>query len=870
MAWTPSGENPIISVGSNAINVQQFSGDPEAASDRITLTALNVDEGADVVTTANSEVLPDGLFYSSIPGEYELDLMLKDDLGNVLSAQLQTVRVCASFRRYIVPSDCVILDLNVPAEDEMDAQLGFPTGRSIVNILNNTEEVTLEMLHPENDTNLRSNVVLDFVKPTSSQFVFETVSLDLRKFHAEVPDDDAGWVSSPANVYNTQQYRYKDFVISRVGIRNMDLDPAKLKRKLAPFNDILVVRVWDKYIATKVPSSMAVVDDRVLQQMLAHANPVTLGRFTGTVRVRGVTGTPTGAQDGAAVTANMSGDNPYRSVLLDAWQSVQPTDWTISPKSLPQVFQSQAYAVDLSVLNPSDPAYTRKGVDGVNAYDCKPDPKYNWLVHRLDPDGRFKLAVLPLCIDPYQVPVFDGYHSVLPLQFFIHDTVAPGQRTSCPRPITFEFPGDNTMFRFITPGLPLSATAHSARRVFAATETNKLECSTVYTMWFLVPGDPTHPDEELWVNGEPFVTFSLRAMNLSPAPTNLDEIFGDVNRFISMGNYMHLVDAVQPEGNSLMRAVQLNWNIGEYFLSLGNAESVRQGGYQLNNESSMTMNTVYWLGNNNWMGCIDENWIDKTQLFLNARGWASSTFMDFLKGPTEFEAATNHGLSLGLPLGISTAYFTGAPAFNIDRMKVSLIYIVNFFTGYCYSMPLVIDWNGCYRAVFMSIYAPVDPNMTPGTQQDFEDYGPAGVWLRAVMNEIGGPLDAYDVYWWDFVVNSRQNSGIRVDGLGNRRFLLDANHLEAYDPTADPPIAIVDTSFSYVGSYNDNMTLPLNTQQIVAGHLEIAASVQVYVADAKYTSYSGQPVLDKWGNVIPQGLQKIDWQRQYDSEFRPL
>jgi hypothetical protein len=856
MSWETGTNGVAVDVTSNALNTAQFAGDAGdlAAPDKVVFAVRTLDVEPSTLTTTlvvggEQVPLPDGAFYSNIPGEYDITVAATDNSGAVLALRDQVVRICQDFRRYIVPQGYVIIDIDKPFEAEIGED-GKPTGRSRINILNTSETVQMEILHyePEDDpAQPRADVTFAPIDWPAEAVVTE-VDTNILQFSFGVAEGNIGWITEFGS--HETAYEYMDFPLGKIGIQFGAGSP-EIVKKLSPFGDNLVVRVWKTFIPSKVPVRMAAVDDQVLNALLVEANKGVT--FSGTVRVRGAVGAPTGTLEGTVINITPQVGERFKNITMDAWQTFTPVDWGIDPNVAPTVRMAPSFSLSLAILTQILGNLSYLDVTPNYNWNCKPDPKYNWLVMQIS--DRFKLVMLPLCIDPSGIPVTRGQYSIVPVQFFIHDDLMPGATTACDTAVVFSFPGAETQYRFITPGRPLDATNHPSTVTYHSITDNPLEASNVYTMWIYIPDVADHPPEQFLVNGEPFVTFTTKPMPLNPDGNDPDQLFGDVNRYIALGNYAHLVDDTEPAGCSLVRAVNLNREFAVYFMSVGNAENIRHGGYQFASEAHQTMHTVYWLGNNNWMGCVDEGWMLKAQQFLNERGWDSPSFLSFLSDPSVFAMATNYGLSLGLPMGLSTAYFTGAPSFNLDRNKVSMLYLANFFSGGIMPVPLVMDWNGAARMIHLSIFQPVHPDdFAPGV---YQDYGLAGVWLSRLI-EDWGPLYAYDVYWLDFVTNSRRNNGLRVDGFNDKPFLLNADLMLAFDPTANPPQIVVDTNFNDQGSYADNQILPIDTGDIVPGHLEIVGATQIYVADEKY----GDP-------ARPAGLQKIDWSRQYQWDYQP-
>lgn len=876
MAFNPGVTEIQLDTAPQVINVPQrnaLSPDPDGLDQVPTLIqADEIDTSVlDVGIAANGSVtvLPGGSFSATDPGEYELELVAVDAFGAVLASKLQTIRVAKTFRRYVVPDGCLVLDLDKPFDTEVD-EFGFPTGKAIVHLQNNTEWLRAEILHPENDELLRSSVDFDISWPASSYCEYDNSEPQVMWCKFTVPDDDNSWQSV---TYNGTTYEYQDFVIPKFSIKFLAVED---KRLLSPIGGGIVCRVWKQYLASAVPVRMAPVDDNTLYDMLAQASKGLT--FSGTVRTRGYAGTATGMPDGYRINA-VAGPTQYTNFTFTSWDEYTSSNFGAAPRTNPQIQMIQNRTFSLSVNSAIDGTKTRRGYNPQNPYNKAPAPAYNWMV--LDLTTRFSLVVLPLCINPVDVPVSPGYYSVVPLQFFIHDKAHPGQATDCTAAITFEFPSVDSRFKFVQQtggGIDWDVEATS-KRTFESSSGNPLECSKVYTIWLYIPDEATHPAESLLINGEEFVTFTLTAMDFNPDMADRDLLFGLVNAYVALGNYSYMMNPETTTATAMHRVCQIWQNMQTFMMGLGNMENIRHGGYQFADSTAAGFTQAYLLAQSNWVGCIQEDWITKAQEFLDARDWAGVHFLDFLLSPTAFASATNGGLNLGLPMGAATAYFNAAPGFNVDRWKVSIILIINFFTGFAQTETYIMDWDGNWRVIADRLYAPVRRDDMPankpegGTwtlaewQQELEDHGPVGLWIHRIMEARNGPLYAWDVYWIDFAINTRQYSGLRVDGFNEQPFLLNPNHMRAYDPTSNTYDSVVDSrDFSHVGSYEDNATLPLNSTDYAPDQLTVVSSVQVYIADDKYT---GGGRYDTNGNPL-DGLQKIQWERQFSWDFRPL
>ncbi|MDF1565345.1 MAG: hypothetical protein P1V51_20070 [Deltaproteobacteria bacterium] len=882
MGFNPGVTDVSLGATPSALNIPQASPSTNPAAsglEKLNLAPQGSDVtdpeafGAALINQNTGLVTPlDGNnFFTTDPGEYELGLSAVDGLGVVLSYQLQTARVVKTFRRYIVPSDCLVIDLDKPWEPEVDIW-GFPTGRVRVHVLNGgAEPVRLEILHPENEPLNRSDVYLNVGYPTGVEIITNKISDDVTEWSFDANPAAIGWETYIAN---GKTYRYRDYVFSSVSVFFRETED---KRILSPLGTGPVVfRVWDQYLPTAVPARMAPCDDNTLLDLLTQASRGSA--FSGTVRLRGAIGDITGMPDGYQINLAAAQVGTFRSFTIDSWDDYSSVNFGISPVAVPQVQMQESKTFSIPIGSAADGDRTKSGLLGTNPWDKRPRAVYNWMV--LDLSARFQLVILPLAIDPVDIPVHPGFPSLVPLQFFIHDRGAPGQQTDCPVPLTFNFTGAQTAYRIVLPGSSLDAGVNGPVRIFESNSANPLECSFVYTIWIGIPDDDAHPDETLLVNGEPFVTFSTKAMDLDPSQANRDAFFGDVNKFIALGNFMHLFDVENPVGNSLERCCTLATSFSTFFMSVGNHENIRHGGYQFANDASFVHQMVYWLGQSNWVGCVQEDWLGRAQAFLDERGWGSGTFLDFLTSGSAYETATRRGIDIGLPFGTATSHFSGSGAFDLDRNKVSVILLVNFFVGVTISYPYVMDWNGDWRVIWDRLYSPVDkddiplnkPDGTPWTKaewdQALEVNGPAGLWLYRIM-ETNGPLYAWDVYWLDYAVNTRKQAGFRADGFNATPFLLNPVYLACYDPTANPPIGVVSSDdFSYAGSYAANETLPLDVADYVPEHVSNISSVQIYVADAKYAGPGGGT--DAEGNPLPRGMQKLDWSVRYQWDFQDL
>lgn len=876
MAFGSEESDIAVAVTPTVLNITQFAGDPVAPGpDKLPMVPVGADVEAPedyllglVQDDGSVSVLPNRQFYTTEPGEYTLGIVTLDDADVVFSYQHQLVRVIKNFRRYVVPSDCLVLDFNLPFQREVDGNV--PTGRTVVHMLNQTEKAHVEILHPENNVEARSLARFNISWPSSLYCVREILDENNVQFYFDIDPADPGWQEYTAN---SQTYRFFDIEIPSFDI---GFEPLEIhyKRILSPLDKVIVCRVWDRYYPSAVPERMAAMDDGALLDMLVQASKGT--SFSGTVRTRGIIGTATGMKEGDPINL-VAAPGENKNFTFTAWDTYQAVTFGMAPSMTPVINMSPSCLLSIPVTS----AITRKsnGLLGNMLKQKYPITKYHWLT--MDLDTRFQLVVLPLAFDPVNIPVTPGMFSVVPVQFFIHDTVAPGENTPCGRPITFEFPTPGTRLKFVAPGLNLASQSHSPKRTWESTADNPLESSTVYTVWIALPDEASHPSEQFLINGEELCTLSFEAMLLNPDDyADRESMFTAVNRFVSLGNFVHMLDAESPAGNALERCTKLVANMSSYYLSVGNAENIRHGGYKMADQTTRCMDIVYWLSQCNWAGCIQENWITAAQTFLDSRGWADPEFLELFDSPVAFEAATQHGIQLGLPFGTATNYFSATPAFEVDRNKVGMLYLVNFFMGWTVVWPYVVDWNGHWRVVLDQLYRAIDPNDMPLNKPDgspwtleewlqaFEDSGPAALLLYRMM-ESGGPLNAWDVYWVDLAVNTRCQTGLRIDGFNDKPFILNPDHVRAFDPASNNQAAVIDASdFSFVSDYNNVATLALNATEYEAEHMAITGSAQVYVADLKYAGAAG--VTDMHGNPMPRGIQKLNPTIRYQYDYQPV
>lgn len=861
MSFAPLPSTITVTATANALNVAQYRGDPTdlSADDKVLIevtgtmgSTIKVADASLVGAAPQLTECPNGAFYSNLPGEYDLNFVATDNAGAVLATQTQMVRVVSTFRRYIVPVDCLVLDVNRPWTREVDDFLGMPTGRTIIHVISGGAEwVVFEVLHPENVVNTRSNTSLKLSTGIWSEATKETLNQNQIRIAFTV---SMGWKTDQAT-----GGKYKDFAADSIYVQFAGVED---KRVLCPFDQQIVFRVWDRYIPAKVPISMSAVDNTALWEMLTQANKGV--SFSGTIRVRGGVN-PKGLGDGTLVNVTAAPGSTTKQVIIQEYDdaiAVKNSVGDIKPKSSPALSISAPYVIDLAVLSQIWKQYTNAIPPSDAGYSLKPDPVYNWMIYDLD--SRFRVVILPLAIDPRNMPTRSGKASVVPLQWFIVDRLNPNRltKTNCTAPVTFEFSGETTDYGFVV----LDTAQITKKRTFTATASNPLETQTVYTLWLKIPGNAAHPAQPLLLNGELFVTFTLAPMTTENAPS-WDQWFGEANRFVSLGNYTHLLGAdfhdkiagdVLASGDALYRCAELTNQFTRYYLTIGGPENLRFHGYEMQTMTGAALQTLFWLGNGNYNACIN-TWFNKAQEFLDARaasmsgGWSNANFLSFLNSPTEFGIETSFGFSLGLPFGVCTAYFTGVPAFQVNRERVCLAHINNFFTGATLSFVLVLDWKGKYRAVFDRVYAGVDP-----TKWNYNLYGPLGVWLQQTMAQ-GFVYSACDAYWIGFAVNSQGDANMRIDGWSTEPYLADPRQLVAYDPTANPPQVVVDDNFAVVGSYASASKLLLGTAgNVVPGHLEATTQSQIYTADAKYA-----------GPNRPSGLQKLSWETRWSEAFVP-
>lgn len=865
MAFEPQVDTFSLQVTANANNVSVFEGDAgDLEADDKVVFGVSGTESPESYSVAlldgpTSSLIPNGAFYTDVPGQYTLDLAVSDG-SNVLSTQIQTVRVCETFRRYIVPTGHLLVDVNRPFAEEIKDGVTH----ALFNVLNNSAEIlTFTLLHPENNVNLRSDVELamlfvpggglnvaydDYDKPQEVSFTFG------------VSDVDAGWRTE---TINSQTYRHKDFTISAV---NVHFEGAVDKTLLLPFHSRIIIRVWDKFIPSRVPATMSSGNDSILTALLQAASPGL--SFSGTIRLMGPAPT-TGAADGDLVNVTVDPGTPFKTIYLSSFRQpvgIYPGTISISPDVSPTVRMASPYEGIISVISAVINQATNVAPTYTTGSDAKPDPVYNWM--RLQLSAQFDMIIMPLAWDPIDMPVRDGMPSVVPLAFVLYDKLNPGEQTPCAPNVIFSFDNPGAGFSYLKLGT--SNTYEVPALAFYSEEANPLECDVVYLIWIKVPGNVSASPTKILVNGEAFVTMSVSNMPTDSTFTVADEElwFGTVNKFVALGAFAHFLDDYQPDGSSLVRCATLARQFQTYWLSMGNAENIRQAGYQFANRAQVTMEVGYWLANCNWMGCMDE-WVGKMQAFLVSRavsiGWDNADFWGFLDGPLEFGQETNYGLDMGLPFGVCTSYYTGSPAFHVDQNKVMFIYMVNFFgavndtdqaaftdpeyegMGVGFPLTLVMDWNGDYRMVFQSIYLAIDP-----ADWDYNTYGPVGVWIQQILEE-GANLEAWDIYWLDFAVNARGMTGYKLDGRNDEPYLANPRDFMVYDPSANPPVVVTNADFTTIkGPYADNAKMLIGTTEILPGHIEITGAQQVYVADAKYSSGPG-------------GLQVVDWDQKFHS-----
>jgi len=892
MAWQPIPTTLELESLEKALTIEQFQSLPDA-NDRIGFRVYN--EGQ-LVSNMTFKVkasdgqwheMTGGEFWTTRPGEYLVQMISVDDANNTLQVVNKQIRICNSFRRYIIPDTYVCIDVNKP--------WGYIGNDPVIHVLNGYydedldkdvfEDVILTMLHPE-DPGGRSDVgifvhidgsngeLLDIDGNTAGNLT--TNRYQALRLRFDISDSDPGWDYDPVS-----GDEFMDVDVHAGVVFGDEVDKFLMMNVPRDFR----IRVWKSFAANRTSSDMAIMPDTDVRALLESIPTIEQYRFRGRVRTVGAVGTVQASNpshaDGQWVDVTSVTD--YLLFALTTYDNYaisysSGTSVDINAHSNVNAF----LAADIPMTQPVEAI-----VNQVHAYPPSFGPaEYHWMSIRLDKDARYLLHILPLAISPTNIPVVNGFQSLIPLDIMIEDTDDHGHTDDYDLgPIYLGFKEEFTQWSVFDP----DTFTFIPKRLFGSRMGNPLKMNIPYRMWLRCPGSSSAANSTLQFNGVDFVTFSVTSCNLND--TSQTNFLRNISKWVALGNFTYLINDSDPTDTSMHRAAYITENFRQYELDVGMAEYVDSYAFTgIENLTNSSLCCGYHLAAGNWQGAVDD-WMAKMKTFIiDESNWCSWLEDDGSQRPSQnIESLTNYGLDLGLPFGLHTAYYTGSAQFDVNRNVISFVsvyYWLNLMmrqdgSSLSLNYPDVGDgvtnaeklggticvaksWetedgtpdgNPYYRCVWVAVGDPniliedegqtdlgagVLTNTTPLELSDAQlniNYGDPGyidllylhagpLWVVETFVELDTTFG--DIVWFDFAINTYADFGYGADKTGDRPYLITPDKLVSYDPLATDERVISNADFTSSESYDNNQVIQGQFSQTEIGFLAMKGAALIH------------------------------------------